>query len=237
MSSLTLTLSGDTSRLQTYYYPPIDLTNGVYECGLIDLQTFNSIPNVDSRNNLFHYKIDLLSYIIIIPIGSYEIDDVNKYVSKQLTINHPNKKIKLEISANNNTLKSEVISDFQINFDYENSIGSLLGFAKRCLQGGKAYESDLPVQILRINTLRVECNIIHGAYFNNLQTNTIHEFFPSSPPGYKIVETPKNVIYLPTNTQLIRNLEISIVDQDNNLVDFRGELLTVRVHIRKIKQC
>lgn len=65
MSSITLTLSGNSAHLQAEYFPTIDLSDGNYVCGLIDFQTFNSIPNVDGTNNMFYY-------------GS-EIDDFTKY--------------------------------------------------------------------------------------------------------------------------------------------------------------
>lgn len=55
MSSLTLTLTGNSSHLKADYFPPIDLSQGEYVCGLIDFQTFNSIPNIDEINNKFHY--------------------------------------------------------------------------------------------------------------------------------------------------------------------------------------
>ena len=69
--SLTLTLTGNTSDLIVEYFPPIDLSTD-YICGLIDFHTYNSIPNIDQRNNLIHVG-DL---IVKIPDGSYEIDDI-----------------------------------------------------------------------------------------------------------------------------------------------------------------
>lgn len=53
--ALTLTLSGNTSLLHVDYFPPIELSiHHEYVCGLVDFQTYNSIPNVDNSNNLFH---------------------------------------------------------------------------------------------------------------------------------------------------------------------------------------
>lgn len=56
MSSITLTLSGNTSELSANYFPPIKLDeDGKYVCGLIDFQTFMSIPNITEENNRFYY--------------------------------------------------------------------------------------------------------------------------------------------------------------------------------------
>lgn len=55
MSSITLTLTGDSSHLHAEYFPAIDLGDGDYVCGLVDFETFNTIPNVDESNNRFYY--------------------------------------------------------------------------------------------------------------------------------------------------------------------------------------
>ena len=78
-SSLTLTLSGNSSILEAYYFPPIELSpNKKYELGLIQLSTFNSIPNIDNHNN----RIVVGSQNITLPTGSYEISDIEDYIKK-----------------------------------------------------------------------------------------------------------------------------------------------------------
>ena len=56
MESLTLTFSGDASVLESHFSPEIQLNpNYEYVCGLVDFQTYNSIPNIDKTNNKFYY--------------------------------------------------------------------------------------------------------------------------------------------------------------------------------------
>ena len=76
-TSLTLTLSGTSSSLETYYFPPIELKYP-YVLGLTELLTFDSIPNIDCTNNLIH----LGDFIGELPTGSYEISDINSYIQK-----------------------------------------------------------------------------------------------------------------------------------------------------------
>lgn len=90
------------------------------------------------------------------------------------------------------------------------------------------------MNISAVNAIKIECNITSGAYSNNKLGHTIHEFYPSVEIGYKIIEVPQNVIYLPVTVHAINNLTVRCVDQDNKLVNFRGETLTLRVHIKKI---
>lgn len=107
-----------------------------------------------------------------------------------------------------------------------------MGFTPRILSANKRHKSDLPVAILKVNALRVECNITAGAYINERKVHTIHEFFPTVPPGYKIIEVPVHVIYLPITSRTIDCIRLQIVDQDGDLVNFRGEVITIRLHIK-----
>lgn len=228
--ALTLTLSGNTSHLTADYFPPLDLDGGNdYVCGLIDLQTYNSIPNVDEQNNLFHIQ----DMEIEIPIGSYELDDLALFITGVLE--ELNSTTSLEIKANTNTMQCEIQSSEEINFKKHRSIGKLLGYSKRVLKAGQMHFSDLPIDINRVNVIRVECNITIGSFINNKPVHTIHEFSPEVGPGYKIIEVPKNVIYLPVNVKQISSLSLKLVDQDGYLINFRGETITIRLHLKPLR--
>lgn len=228
-STLTLSLSGKSSILEAQYFPPIELSpNKSYVLGLVELLTFNTIPNIDEYNNKFYYFDP--KKVVEIPPGSYEIGDIESYLKKELSRDD----ITLELKPNNNTLKSVISCSRNINFEPQDSIGSLLGFYPRTLKAGEEHTSDTPVNILRVNSLKVECNITSGAYSNGQKVHTIHEFFPAVAPGFKIIEVPTQVIYLPVTVKTINHLQLRIVDQDGNLVNFRGEVITIRLHIKSI---
>ena len=77
--SLTLTLTGTTSTLTASYFPALDLSNGEYELGLTNFETYNAIfGSVTSTNNKFYFDTD--DKIITIPEGSYELSATNKYL-------------------------------------------------------------------------------------------------------------------------------------------------------------
>lgn len=227
LSMTTFTLTGDTSTINANYHPPVVLEeNFEYVIGLVNFEAYNAIPNIDTGIN----KLYLGNEVITIPTGSYEFSDINNYIQGQIK----SKNIKFSMSANNNTLKCTIMSDKEINFERVDSIGPLLGFKKQKLQPNVSHESSLPVNILKTNTVRIECNIVTGAYNNNELVHTLHEFFPTVPPGFKIVETPQNVIYLPINTKTIDSITLKIVDQDGNLINFRKELVTIRLHLKRL---
>ena len=226
--SLTFTLTGKSSILEAHIFPPIDLSeHKSYVLGLVELLTFNSIPNIDSGNNQFKVGKEEIT----LPTGSYELEDIKKYLEAALK----QKDISITLEANNNTLNSEISCSETIDFTSENSIAPLLGFNKRILEKGTVHISNQPVKILKINTLRVECNLTTGAFINEERVHTIHEFFPAVPPGFKIIKIPKKIIYLPVFVSSISYIRLLLVDQSSNLVNFRGEEVTIRLHLKSLK--
>lgn len=227
--SNTFILSGNTSVLTANYNPPIPLGNDDWVMGLTNFEAFNSVPNVTNANNTLKFG----NKIISVPTGSYELSDIEKYVNSQLD---PSSYEFLKLTANNNTLKTIVKGTFDVDFNVENSIGGLLGFQKRLLQANVLHESDYPTNILKMNSLLIYCNITTGNYVNGAPGHIIHQFFPSVPPGYKIIEVPDHVTYLPvTAKEMLSNITLKIVDQDGDLVNFRGETVTVGLHLKRVR--
>lgn len=186
-----------------------------------------NIGATNGRKNIkLEYSIDKT---IEIPIGSYEMDDIINVLSDKLdTVN---------VSYDKNTAKTTIkIEDDSVAVDFTqpDSIRNVLGFGSVMLRGSEPHIGDYMINISPINAVRIECSIVTGSFINNKNTHTIHEFYPNVPQGYKIVEVPSNLIYLPVVDRTIHNLHIDVVDQNGNLIDFRGETITCRIHIRKI---
>ena len=97
------------------------------------------------------------------------------------------------------------------------------------------HESENVVNILSINSILVNIDISSGSYVNGTTKNTIYSFFPKVSPGYKIIETPVNLVYLPIILDTIDSLNVSITDQDDHLLNLRNEMLTIRFHIRETR--
>lgn len=218
-------LSAQSSSISCDIFPSIDLSEGLWEIGLIDLSTYNSIPNVEEGvNNIFYYG----DKFIEIPTGAYEIEDLEKYIKKNISNNS-----KVSLTPNNNTLKIEMFSNEIIHFEKPKSIGTLLGFNEQVYEAYKTHRSENLVNINFVNVIRLSCNIVRGSYQNGSESHVLHEFYPSVPPGFKIIETPHNVIYLPVNVQKLTNITCDLRDQNGKLINFRNETISLRLHLRQ----
>ena len=90
------------------------------------------------------------------------------------------------------------------------------------------------VNILTINRILVNIDIISGSYVNGSIQPTIYSFFPDISPGYKIIENPHNLVYLPITSDAIHSITIWLTDQNGNELNLRGENLSMQFHLREI---
>ena len=98
---------------------------------------------------------------------------------------------------------------------------------------GGFHELENVVNILNINSILDNTDIILGSNVNGTTKNTIYSFSPKVSPGYKIIESPVNLVYLPIKLDTIDSQEVSITDQDDHLLNLRKEKLTIRFQLEK----
>lgn len=272
-SSRMFNFSDNKSTLVRDYFPPIVLDDdGEYVMGLFNLQTYNSVPNINASNNLFHYRygMDHEDFVVVIPNGSYEVSDLSRFITKHMNkrneflislpdaakdvilarvddddtskiaiVKDSSKKITYEdftfqLNVNSNTLKCEIESSVYIDFRDTNSLGKVLGFNQKLLEPYKKHISDNSINISGVNTIYVHCNITTGSYIDDTQGHAIYQFSLNVPPGYKILEHPSNVIYLPINCRTISNITLKICDPTGGTIDFRGEEINIGLHLKKV---
>ena len=240
--SQQIIISGKTTKIKTSFNPPIELEKTQkYEMALVNLEAYYTFPNIHKSNNLFRYSHDNGTNWtnIHIPEGCYEIQDLNHVIQQQMKMHHhydeTNDIYPITISPNGNTLHSEMeIQDrYQVDFTKDKCLCKLLGFEKKVYTKGY-HMSELPVDILSVNSIFVNLDIIAGSNVNGSQASTIYSFFPAAPPGHKILENPKNLVYLPITLDKISNMTCILTDQDCIELDMRGETVTIRFHLRQV---
>ena len=75
--------------------------------------------------------------------------------------------------------------------------------------------------------------MISGSYVNGGSSSAIHAFFPNVAPGYKIIEIPNRLTFLPVNKSQINTVTLSLTNQNNELINFRGDEVTIKLQLRK----
>ena len=215
-TSFQIIVSDNESSFKTRFNPKLDLDRDkVYEIALVNLETYYSFPNIDETNNVFVYSPNNgNSWVKIkIPEGSYEIGDINNTIEHEMEKrghhDPTNEDYYINISANSNTLKSVLILEngYQVDFNNQNSLSKVLGFTGTKYTEG-FHESENVVNILSINSILVNIDIISGSYVNGTTKNTIYSFFPKVSPGYKIIESPVNLVYLAITLDTIDRLSV-----------------------------
>ena len=123
--SFSVVVNYNRTRSKTWFKLPIQLDKKEdYEIALINLKMYYSFQNIDTSNNCSVYSPNLVSlwFDIIIPEGSYHDEDINEFTQREMRKNghydKVNVKDNIEISANTNTLKSEMILKYNHEVDF-----------------------------------------------------------------------------------------------------------------------
>ncbi len=54
------------------------------------------------------------------------------------------------------------------------------------------------------------------------------------PSGFKMNVIPLNMFYLPVNRSVINQIAVKVTDEEDNLLDFRGEEMALAIHVRQV---
>ena len=230
-------LSGNSSDFITVHDSLHLDPNKTYEAAFLSLESYNSIPNIiEGRNNVLKYSIDKgLSWkSIVFHTGAYELQAINNEVKRQIIVNGDDDSA-ISITANISRLTAIVNIEnqsYQVDFTDNNSLASQLGFEKTVIGFGYNEGTSI-VNIMPVNSILVNVDIIIGSFVNGRQSPTIYSFHPNVSPGFKVVERPTTLIYYPLSRHDISRIRLWLTDQDGNLIDLRGETITIRIHVRE----
>lgn len=218
--------SGRSSTMTVNYYPPIDISQGgEWEIGLSSLDYINNIPNLFPGRNRFHYVKDKKVEYVTFPTGCFEIEAISSFLESKLPA--------VKLTPNLNTLKIEIDSPYDLDFSYGDSIGPLLGFSKKKFKAGRIV-SDQAVDILPVETVRVECSLIsNSSYLNGKQVHTLFSSGINVDPGFRESILITNPIYLPVDRSFIDQITVSCVDENGTPLNFQGERCFCRLHLRQ----
>lgn len=227
---------------------PIDVSDGQYEIALVRSNLWYSWSNVSAAkgNNKIRYysTYNIIGWrpMITLPDGQYTIADINSFLVNAMTdngdyITSPSgvKQYPITISPNYSTLKVDIaiLPSFQLDFTVS-TLCILLGWTQQIVTTSGTGSTLANIND-SINSLLIHCSLVASSYKNGIQGDIIWSFIPNTPPGSNIDVEVKNLIYLPIyEPAQISNIRMSITDQLNRTIDFKGEPVTYLLHIRRI---
>ncbi|CAB0006919.1 unnamed protein product [Nesidiocoris tenuis] len=168
--------------------------------------------------------------IYTVPTGTYELEDLQKLLKAQLDKLYG---IKFDLDVNLNTLQCGVKCSKKIDFGFEDTFGELLGFNPKAqlIPNQYNWSTDI-IHVFKVSTIGISVSCCEGSYINDQESHVIYQFSPDVEPGYKLRQEPALVTYHPVVGEKLETVTIKVVDQDGTLIDFRNELIVVRLHFK-----
>ena len=178
-TSHLIIVSGKASILKTTFNPPLVFPSS-YEMALCRLETYYSFPNIDATNNTVKVSKDAgKNWITIkIPIGCYEIEATNNVIQRFIEKEAGGKADMINLSPNPNTLKCILeikTNDYEVDFDVDNSLRSVLGFNANTYKRGR-HESENLVNMMNVNSILVHLDILGASPVYGIEAPVIYNF-------------------------------------------------------------
>ena len=240
--SFLITLSGKGSRISHAFDPQIipSRLGGRLRIAFTSLETWYSWPNVNSSNNQLWVKKSGESKEICLTIetGTYGFVALNDEIQRLLKLNQLDNAVKFK--GNLSTLKTIMTLEpgCSVNFKKGNTLRSIYGFESKTYLAttkSRRFVSENIVNITPVNTVLVHCSCIGGgSYVNGKLSSVIHTFAPNTEPGCQVLVSSKKYLYQPIATDVIRQIDCWLTDQDFRPVNLQNEDLTVRFHVESI---
>ena len=229
--------------------------------GLIRLSVYNSVFNVNRRNNQFLYASTVIEDDEALPRALSSDPNLNPISTSCPNItsilNYNYKGIPLLYStitpgAYELTDIAELIKETDGNVTIEpdkNTMKCLMeikqGARSFDIQNSLAsllgfrkiiykkgrYKSQKIIDIMGLSTINIHGNVISGAKDNGKDTDILYTFNLTEPPGYLINIIPTNILYQNVTKDRIEYIEFHIKDEQRRPIDFNGDVLSFTLHL------
>lgn len=261
---MQLDLSSNESNFTVNFEEPLVLDDDVeYAIGLVNLETYYNFPNIEyGKNNTFYYSADKgTTYNVVnIDTGSYSIGSLSSAIFEKMRANNHfdttkhKPHIQFHYDKNIGKVMLTIKDGYTIDFNRPKTFRDLLGFGANIYTVNSS--SSEPAKILHIKSIMIHVDVVEGSFVNGAKQPIIYTFTPNVSSKFmiketpknliytfssnistilKFTETPKNIIYVKINKKYIPYFNVKITDQDGKLLNFGGENIRMRLHIRS--QC
>ena len=235
----------DKSIHEEHLSQPLQTNNKQFKIAVTFLTAYNGIFNITSKNNKFYFSKSIIDdnhfQSITITQVSYEIESLNDEI-KRIIIDEGYftlEEYPFSIKPNFSTLGSIIeISNEEsaISFKPDDSIRDLLGVNKTTIYE-KYNLSPNPVDIISFDNIFIETNIAQGMIFKQQKIGILHNFTMTVNPGYKYVERFEGGTswYMLQTNDFISSINFKLKNENNEIVSFNGQSVTVKLSIKEIR--
>ena len=105
----------------------------------------------------------------------------------------------------------------KVSFDVPNSLASVLGFKQDIVYGVGRHASEKLLNVMSVNSILVNCNIIHSSYMRGQQAPVVYNFFPNAAPGQKTFGSTTQFNLSPSDCRRHFNI-VSVADRPRQRV-------------------
>ena len=217
-----------------------------YHIALLSYNVPYSWYNISAAqsNNVFRFSIDAGNTFtsVLIPDGNYGVQDLNLEL-QQLVVNNGGATDQFSFAADYNTLRVDLLFYnllYHIDFSVPNTFREILGFNSQVYIGAiLLHRAENGANITNnIDSISINNSIVSPAniLLNNKQsTSLFHITDYGSGPGSYLTSQVAYPIYLPINIAgNIHDINISIRNQDDQIVNLNGENITLSFHIKSV---
>ena len=216
-----------------------------YKVGVTLFSVFNLPKIVNENNNQLRYSKDngVTWKTVSLSPGAYQYSDLNPEIQTKLTANSDwtTDAIVIGVDLPSGKFTVKLLANYQIDFNIPNSIRTILGFDARIISTVGINLGDKIGNIEGgISTINIKSDLSNGGYIADDNNNLIQRGilftipFLSVGMGSKIIEAPTNPIYYSVNQTSISSINLSVVDENNRIIDFGGQTITIILHLKQV---
>ena len=193
------------------------------EISVLSAQIPVSFYAINSTNNVLNYQVTVSNYSITITAGNYSAQTLITELQTQfLTNGHT-----FNITLNSNTGVLTFSGSFSFLFQSTSTCGSILGFVSPPPVQTPSFTCPYQMNSIGQTHLKVCSKSLPTKNYDSLNSNVL-AVIPISVPSYNLITwentaAQRNIL----NTSIINNIDIQILDQNNNFIDFMNQPWTI----------
>ena len=131
-------------------------------------------------------------------------------------------------------------ANYRVDFSVAHNLHKIFGFREQVYSQG-THSSPVRPQIIDFHMILVKTNLISGGYVSSTESDVMKQnnvvfSLPTFtvPTGAKLVERPQTLTWLPVIQSSIQRIQIKVIDENGNLIDFGNEEISIVLVIKQI---